>query len=115
MIPRARKPLAAIGTATDRITNKARLMKLRYISTAKKQPKTLEAIRKRKPAQASATSKLPSGISIISPSENTGMRRICNPATVISAVIFCSEGTRKAPLGTRKKRNRQGARSRRAR
>ena len=53
--------------------NTALLTKLRYITTAKKQPNTIEAIRKRKPAQASATSKVPSGISIMNPSEKTGM------------------------------------------
>jgi hypothetical protein len=101
--------LAKIGTATDKVTKRTRLIRLRYIITAKKHPNTLEAMRKRRPAHASATSKLPSGISIMKPSEKTGIWRRFNPATVISAVIFCNEGTRKAPLGTRKNRNRQGA------
>ena len=65
MIPKARMPLAPIGTVSDSAMNTARRRKLRYMTTAKKQPNTAEAIRNRKPAQASAISKLPSGISII--------------------------------------------------
>src|SRR5215472_6578387 len=102
MIPSARNPLAAIGTVIDKMMNNALLRKLRYITTAKKQPNTADAIRNRKPAQASATSKVPSGISIMNPSEKTGIFSACNPATLMSAVIFCNEGTKNAPLGTRK-------------
>ena len=111
MIPSARIPLAAIGTTTDKAMNTALLTKLWYITTAKKHPKTIEAIRKRNPAQASAISKVPSGISIINPSEKTGMWSDCSPAMLIWAVIFCSVGTRKAPLGTRKNRKSSGASS----
>src|SRR5215469_14937609 len=109
MIPSARNPLARIGTAIDKMMNTALLRKLRYITTAKKQPNTADAIRNRKPAQASATSKAPSGISIMNPSEKTGIFSACNPATLMSAVTLCNEGTRNAPLGTRKNKNNNGA------
>ena len=81
------------------------------MTTAKKHPKTIEVIRKRKPAQASATSNVPSGISIINPSEKNGMWSNSSPAILICAVTFWSVGTRKAPLGTRKNRNSNGASS----
>ena len=52
MIPSARNPLAAIGTATDKAMNKALLFTLRYMTTAKKHPNTIEAIRKRRKARS---------------------------------------------------------------
>ena len=57
--------MAAMGTLNDNIIKIARRRKLRYITIAKKQPKTVEAIRNRNPAQASAISKSPSGIAIM--------------------------------------------------
>jgi len=61
-------------------------------------------------AQASAILETPSGIWMMKPSANTGIRA---PAAVDSeaAVNRCKAGTKKAPNGTRKKRNSSGARS----